>query len=433
MSERAGLSSDVLVLGAGMAGLSAARELAHRGVRVTVLEARARAGGRILTEDVPGWATPVELGAEFVHGRPRELFELIDVFGLNRVSTDAPHLRKGKRGFDERSSDVWEDIEKALEAIELGERDVSAAEFVASGTLPPGAARTVAGYLEGFHAGELDRISMRSVVRQISDDDEEQGRILEGYTRLVEFLVKDATSLGARLLCKARVNVVRWEPGAVVAVADDVEFRAKAALVALPLSALKVGASGDGVSLEPEPEAVRRGLDALEMGQAQRVVLRLRRPIGLCEGLVPGSFVHDIDAEFPTLWLGPNPRETQVTVWCGGPRAMRLAELDASAIVLAAVRSVAVGLDVTVGMLGDELLGSHVHSFGSDPFSRGAYPYALVGGDASGAFDSVAKTLFFAGDYTVPEELGTVGIAVKSGVCAAREIIEALRPPLRAR
>jgi monoamine oxidase len=268
---------------------------------------------------------------------------------------------------------------------------------------------------------------MRSVVRQISDDDEEQGRIREGYGRLVEFLVRDATSLGARLLCKSRVNVVRWEPGAVTAIADDVEFRAKAALVALPLSVLKLGAAGDGVSLEPEPSAVRRGLDALEMGQALRVVLRLRRPIGLAAELAPGSFVHGIDAEFPTLWLGPLAREAQVTLWCGGPRAMRLGELDAPAIVSAAVRSAAVGLDVTLGMLGDELVGSHVHSFGSDPFSRGAYPYALVGGDASGAFDPVSNTLFFAGDYTVPEELGTVGIAVRSGVLAARKIIEALR------
>ena len=159
MSERTGLSSDVLVLGAGMAGLSAARELAHRGVRVTVLEARARPGGRILTEDVAGWSTPVELGAEFVHGRPRELFELIDVAGLTRVSSNAPHLRKAKQGFDERSNDFWTEIEKALESIDLEGRDVSAAEFVASGVVPPGAAQTLAGYLEGFHAGELDRIS----------------------------------------------------------------------------------------------------------------------------------------------------------------------------------------------------------------------------------------------------------------------------------
>jgi len=427
MSERMGLTSDVLVLGAGMAGLSAARELSHRGLGVTLLEARARPGGRILTEEVPGWESPVELGAEFVHGRPGELFELIDTAGLTRVSSDAPHRRKATRGFDDQSGNFWSDIEQALTAFEVTARDISAAEFLASGSLPARAAQSFAGYLEGFHAGELDRISMRSVVRQMSDDDAEQGRIRQGYGELVEFLAKDVASLGARLLLKARVSVVRWAPGSVVAVADDVDFRARAALVALPLSVLKAGAEGDGVSLEPEPEAVRRGLDALEMGQALRVVLRLRGRVGLSQELAPGSFVHGIDAEFPTLWLGPNEHETQVTTWCGGPRAMRLGELDAHSIVAAATRSVAMGLDVSVEALGEQLLDTHVHSFGSDPFSRGAYPYALVGGDARGAFDPVSSTLFFAGDYTVPEELGTVGIAVKSGVFAARAIIEALR------
>jgi phytoene dehydrogenase-like protein len=409
-----------------MAGLSAARELCHRGVSVTVLEARARAGGRILTEDVPGWTSPVELGAEFVHGRPRELFELIDAAGLTRVSTDAPHLRKAALGLDERSGDFWSEIETALGAIELGARDVSAAEFLASGALPAGAAQSFAVYLEGFHAGELERISMQSVVRQSSDDDAEQGRIREGYGRLVEYMQKDVTSSGAKLVFKARASVVRWEPGAVVAVADDVEFRAKAAVVALPLSVLKVRAP-EGVDFAPDPEAVRRGLDALEMGQALRVVLRFAKKIGLAETLLPGSFVHGIEAEFPTFWLGPVTREVQITMWCGGPRAIRLGELDAHSIVAAAVRSAAVGLDASLPLLESALLGAHVHPFGSDPFSRGAYPYALKGGDASRAFEPVSNTLFFAGDYTVAEELGTVGIAVKSGVRAAHAVFGALK------
>ncbi|HEX6275612.1 MAG TPA: FAD-dependent oxidoreductase [Polyangiaceae bacterium] len=426
MSERMGLTSDVLVLGAGMAGLAAARELSHRGISVTVLEARARSGGRILTEEVPGSTSPVELGAEFVHGRPRELFELIDAAGLTRVSSDAPHLRKADRGFDERSSDFWSDIEKALRASALDARDMTAAAFLASGAVPARAAANLAGYLEGFHAGELERISMRSVVRQMSDDDEEQGRIREGYGRLVEFLQKDVAASGARILLKARASTLRWEPGTVCAVADEVDFRAKAAVVALPLSVVKAGAP-EGVVLEPEPERVRRGLDALEMGHALRVVLRLRSRIGLAETLPAGAFVHGIDAEFPTLWFGPNLREPQVTSWCGGPRAGRLDELDAPSIVAAAVHSAAVGLDVSVAALGAALLGAHVHSFGSDPFSRGAYPYALVGGDASRAFEPVADTVFFAGDYTIAEELGTVGSAVRSGVAAAHGVIAALR------
>jgi monoamine oxidase len=421
-----GLTSDVLVLGAGMAGLSAARELSLRGLSVTVLEARARAGGRILTEEVPDWPSPVELGAEFVHGRPRELFELIDAAGLTRVSCDAPHRRKAARGVDESSGDFFADIDKTLRVSALDAQDLTAAQFLASGALPPGAAETLAVYLEGFHAGELERISMRSVVRQMSGDDEEQGRIREGYGRLVEFLQKELASAGARLLLKARASTLRWEPGAVCAVADEVDFHARSAVVALPLSMLKAGAPM-GVALEPEPERVRRGLEALEMGRALRVVLRLRSRVGLAETLPPGAFVHGIAAEFPTLWLGSSARVPQVTAWCGGPRAARLEELDAPSIVAAAAHSAAVGLDVSIAALESAVLGAHLHSFGSDPFSRGAYPYALAGGDAARAFDPISDTLFFAGDYTSAEELGTVGAAVRSGVAAARAILAVLQ------
>src|SRR5271167_1111361 len=79
-------SADVLVIGAGMAGLTAARALAQAGVRVLVLEAQNRIGGRILTERIGEQV--IELGAEFVHGRPPELLALIVEAGLTLTERD---------------------------------------------------------------------------------------------------------------------------------------------------------------------------------------------------------------------------------------------------------------------------------------------------------------------------------------------------------
>src|SRR6185503_12342417 len=67
---------DIVVIGAGVAGLAAARACERRGHRVTVLEARDRIGGRIHTVRPRGWPLPLEAGAEFVHGKPRELLRL---------------------------------------------------------------------------------------------------------------------------------------------------------------------------------------------------------------------------------------------------------------------------------------------------------------------------------------------------------------------
>src|SRR5271170_2662785 len=73
---------DIVILGAGIAGLAAARKLAEAGLSVILLEARGRIGGRIFTMRTPAADLPIELGAEFVHGRPPELLNLIEEAGL---------------------------------------------------------------------------------------------------------------------------------------------------------------------------------------------------------------------------------------------------------------------------------------------------------------------------------------------------------------
>src|SRR5438046_10749654 len=68
---------DVIILGAGAAGLSAAIELTRAGLAVSVIEARNRLGGRIFTLRDPVCDAPIELGGEFIHGRPPELWDLL--------------------------------------------------------------------------------------------------------------------------------------------------------------------------------------------------------------------------------------------------------------------------------------------------------------------------------------------------------------------
>src|SRR3954468_16890685 len=64
------LAMDAIVIGAGVAGLAAARELKRHGLDVIVLEARSRTGGRLHTIRERGWPIPIEAGAEFMHGKP---------------------------------------------------------------------------------------------------------------------------------------------------------------------------------------------------------------------------------------------------------------------------------------------------------------------------------------------------------------------------
>jgi phytoene dehydrogenase-like protein len=90
--------ADVLVLGAGVAGLAAARVLVDAGRRVRVLEARDRIGGRVHTRHLPDTPFPIELGAEFIHGTPPELMALADAAGLAVVESTEEHVARDRDG-----------------------------------------------------------------------------------------------------------------------------------------------------------------------------------------------------------------------------------------------------------------------------------------------------------------------------------------------
>ena len=80
-------SPDVIVIGAGAAGLAAADELSRKGARVLILEARDRIGGRCWTRRIPGLTIPVELGAEFIHGEAKVTHALLKRAGLTAVES----------------------------------------------------------------------------------------------------------------------------------------------------------------------------------------------------------------------------------------------------------------------------------------------------------------------------------------------------------
>jgi monoamine oxidase len=127
---------DVVVLGAGMAGLTAARALAERGVRVVVLEARERVGGRVWTRGGEGGGS-VEMGAEFVHGRAPELWALMEECGVVTTERDGTMLREEWGGGVSEDDPQDEAMFVPLEKLEdFAGEDVSFAEWLAASDVP---------------------------------------------------------------------------------------------------------------------------------------------------------------------------------------------------------------------------------------------------------------------------------------------------------
>ena len=396
---------DVIVVGAGAAGLAAASGLARAGRTVLVLEARARIGGRCFTRRLPGLSAPVELGAEFIHGRPKATLALLKRAGVPGVDSTRTQrlLRRGRlvgvEGFAEARKAV------RRHAI-LAKSDLSFAEFLGTQKLPAQTRTLARMMVEGFDAADPELVSAREITEEWAHAlSASQMRPQGGYGPLLEALLEP----GVKLRLRHRVREVRWRAGEVRI--DG--LRARRAVITLPLGVLQSGE----VKFAPDCGKTR-ALAGLASGPVVRVAMRFDEPFW--EARHPGvAFFHSPGAPFPTFWTPLPMRAPLITAWAGGPKAARLAGLPPKAQLtgaLASLRSV-FGRIPAVGE-------ACVQDWQADPFSRGGYSYVLVGGQGARAAlaRSVQGTLFFAGEATDADEAGTVAGALRSGTRAARQI-----------
>jgi len=430
-------ANSVIVIGAGIAGLAAARALAEAGKRVTLIEARERAGGRILTIPAAAGGLPVELGAEFIHGLPPELIRLVDEAGLTRFELEGDcrcYREEQGVGRLEPCGDQHE-IDELFE--ELGHLrlprdspDLSFHEFVVQRGLGAEANARATNYVEGFNAADANRISIRSLAKQQAAEDAISGdrlfRVVEGYSRVPEFLLRRFLDAGGEFFAAAPVRSVDWRPGWVeVATLANRVFQASSAILTLPLGVLQARS----VAFSPQPAEILETADRLAMGPVARVVYEFDGSFWSQSRLEGVSFLFAPEATPPTWWT-TNPRpSSMLTGWMAGRNVNRLKmdELpDTGLATLAAILSSSsprsnLPLDVR-----KYLVRWHLHDWQMDPHSLGAYTYVPKG--AIHASDElsvpVEGTLFFAGEHTdTSGHWGTVHGALRSGYRAAEQVL----------
>lgn len=433
---------DVLILGAGMAGLAAARALAEAGQRVLVLEARERVGGRIFTETTAEGVL-VEHGAEFVHGRPRELWRLIEEAAFATTEREGTMLAEQGRGEgiaasgDERGDDRWSSLEPLADLPE----DVSFADWLAASDVPDDGREALLAYVEGFNAADGRVISARSVGLQQRADDAVEGdrawHVQGGYAQLPEFLAGRVRAAGGRILLGEPAAEVRWWPGKVVVSTRRRDFRAPRCVVALPLGVLHAANAGapGSVRLEPEPRALREAR-RLAMGHVVRFTLAFAEPWWqTVEGVSPEalrrmSFLFLTGRTPPVYWTRhPEPEALPTLVgWSGGPRSATLRGKSAAELGEIACRELSEAFRVPLDRVRQSLRGAWTCDWAADPFACGSYSYVPVDALEAPAAMSVpeAQTLFFAGEHTdTSGHWGTVHAALASGLRVAGQILEA--------
>jgi monoamine oxidase len=402
----------VIVVGAGAAGLAAADELARAGLAVLVIEARDRVGGRCLTRRLPGVPVPVELGAEFIHGRPQATLSLLRRAGI--VAVDSTRTQLVAVGGKLQSVNIFAQAQRVARNGVKG-KDVSFRAYLARQRVPK-LTRTLATMMvQGFDAADPARVSAREIREVWSGGGLgiSQPRPDGGYGVMLEWLAHSAVGGGARLQLETPIQRLQWSR---TSVKLEGTFRgerwsawAPRAVITLPIGVLP--------SLRIREKAA--ALARLASGPVIRVAMAFRS--AFWEKEHPGNaFFHSPESPFPTFWTPLPMHAPLLTAWAGGPKAQRLTGKSPDFLLRQALASVRSALKTE-----EEPVAFLMHDWQADPFARGGYSYVRVGG--TGAREQLAEpledTLYFAGEATDAEQSGTVGGALASGLRAARDIL----------
>jgi monoamine oxidase len=423
---------DALIIGGGIAGLTAARHLTEAGLRITLLEARNRLGGRICTHSTAGF--PVELGAEFVHGRPEKVLALAAEGAMPLVPVQGK-FRRTINGKWAEAGHLMEKVDQLFARLPAEEPDESFQYYLDRSGEDEEVKLQALRYVEGFHAANPSLISARSLRRdseaEEAIDGDHQYRIASGY----ESLVRAVADRIDRKLCDVVMNTpiheIVWRPGEVIARATTQEYLASRAIVTLPLGVLK----SNNVIFSPALKEKQNAMSFLEMGPVIRVSLCFQKKFWeRDQEMADLSFLFTDDPQFPTWWTSNALPYPILTGWAAGPNAGAHTGRSKDEIIQSAVQSLARIMKTAEPELRRQMTGSFTHDWQADPFSRGAYSYTAVGGmDAAQKLaEPIANTLYFAGEATNGNGYnGTVHGAIATGLRAAQELLHSLQDSKR--
>ncbi|MFE5410669.1 flavin monoamine oxidase family protein [Microbacterium sp. NPDC056569] len=426
---------DTIVVGAGVAGLTAARLLTRAGRRVVVLEARDRVGGRVSTDrHFHGLVT--DMGASWIHGiTGSPVAAAAEAFGMRTVEFTVggyqPDSRPiayygpdGRRLTDAAARAHIADIHDvdatlrevvAASAPDASYRDVTEAALAAQGWDADRTQR-VREYLEHRSEEQYGAWIEDLAAHGLDDDSIDGDEVVfpDGYDRLPRRL---AEGLDIRLIHV--VTDVQWSPEGVLITTDHGLFAADTAIVTVPVGVLQ----SEGFVIEPPlPEPVAGALSRLTMNAFEKVFLRF--PAKFWDDGVYAIRQQGPQSRWWHSWYDLTALDGAPTLltFAAGPAAVATRDWAEEEIV----ESVLVQLRRLYGDAVEPPTHVHVTDWQDDPWSHGSYAYMTVGSTTADHDDlatPIGGVLHLAGEATWTDDPATVPAAMYSGHRAASRVL----------
>ena len=404
----------VVVIGAGMAGLAAARQLADAGVNVTVLEARERIGGRMWTDTSLGM--PIDLGAAWIHGtKGNPLVALANQAGAATVETDWDDVVVFDAGGEvdaaavDGAADAWERAQHDVDGLT---DDAAPAASVQSALAEvtdlgdPLIAWNVATDISAEYAADPDELSLKWFGTEGQFDGPDL-ILPQGYDRLARHLADGLTIRRGTAVSHIADDGsgVRLDTSRGVVTADRV-------IVTVPLGVLKAGT----ITFDPPLSAAKRAAIArLGFGVLDKVVLAFDEPFWPQSADVLGLV--GAQQPVPVLVNGLSFDAGAVLVGLRGGSAARRRE---------ALSDQQNADELRTALRAPAPKGRLVTRWAADPYARGSYSFLAVGSspdDQKALAEPASDRVLFAGEATQPEHFATVHGAYLSGVREAQRIL----------
>jgi monoamine oxidase len=415
---------DVIIIGAGAAGLAAMRKLVEQGLHVCMIEASNVAGGRIATIHNE-FKEPAEAGAEFIHGKLPLTLKLLKEAGLSYEPVEGKMIGvKNGEWQKEEHDDRWDEFMKQLQKLKTDitiqqflEEKFSQDEYVEL-------RHSVQSFAEGFNLADISKASILSLTKEWKDIEKKQFRVKGGYGQLIKYLYECSNISNSDFYFNTITEKIVYKNHVIVHTTDKRKFETDKLIVTVSARVLQSGS----IQFDPPLTDHALAIQGLGFGGVIKFLLEFRNKFWEKHDDNIGFLLSD--ETIPTWWTQLPNKNNLITGWMGGSKAAENIYQPDSSLLQTALLSLSSIFKIAPAVLREELTNYKIINWLNDPFTKGGYSYNTLHSEKAKQILNrpVNDKIYFAGEaISNSESQGTVESALQSGDDVAELIIKSYK------